>query len=73
MAEYRIYLHDDRGHILSSTPAVCPTDATAIEQAKIVLGAQPGELWQLNRFVATFGPQRTSKPLDRGTSAQPSA
>ena len=54
MADYRVYLKGDDGHIFKAVGLVCADDADAIKEAKRLLDDHDIELWQLDRMVATF-------------------
>jgi hypothetical protein len=65
--DYRLYFHDDQGHIVSSAEFTCMDDDEAKANAESLLGGEPGELWQLARKVAAFeaGGQPTRPSSER--------
>jgi len=54
MADYRLYLLGDDGHIADAIQLDCADDPAAIESAKQLVGEHAGELWQLERLIAAF-------------------
>lgn len=58
MTEYRLYLHDDKGHIRAARELVCADDEEAVNTAKDLLQDTPGELWERGRCVRSFAAHR---------------
>jgi len=54
MANYRVYLLGHDGHIANAIELDCADDPAAMESAKQLVGEHPGELWQLDRLIASF-------------------
>jgi hypothetical protein len=54
MQDYRAYLIDRNGRILSRTDLTCRDEEAAKEQAKQLLDGHDVELWQRDRRIATF-------------------
>jgi hypothetical protein len=54
MADYRLYLLGDDGHIANAIQLNCADEPAALESAKQLVGEHPGELWQLDRLIAAF-------------------
>ena len=58
MAEYRVYVIGDDGHIVSAHPLICDDDAGAVEQATAFLADRSIEVWSGDRFVIRLYPDR---------------
>ena len=54
MVEYRTYIMDRDGHIMSFEPLICADDEAAISAAKKFADGHDVELWQGDRKVATL-------------------
>lgn len=54
MTDYRVYLLNDKGHILNDAAIVANDDAQAIEAAKKIVRARNVELWDGERLVGRF-------------------
>jgi hypothetical protein len=54
VTDYRAYLLNDKGHILTFVDLMHADDAEAIEAAKKIAGARNVELWDGERLVGRF-------------------
>jgi hypothetical protein len=54
VTDYRVYLLNDKGHILNDAAIVANDDAQAIEAAKKIVRARNVELWDGERLVGRF-------------------
>ena len=54
MAEYRAYVLNPEGKITDRIDLVCADDEAAKESARQLVSGHDVELWQLDRFIATF-------------------
>ena len=54
MPNYRAYLLDDDGHVMSALNLSCPDDDAAADTAKQLADGHDVELWQFDRLVAVF-------------------
>jgi hypothetical protein len=54
MADYRVYILDQDGHVSSAIGFVCPDDEAAKKYARQFVDGQDVELWHGDRQAATF-------------------
>ncbi len=54
MDGYRAYFIGPDGRITTGIDLYCDDDASAIENAKQLVGGYDGELWQRDRMIARF-------------------
>ena len=58
MPDYRLFFHDDMGHIRSVREFVCADDVEAQKIAEQLMRGMAGELWERGRRVKIFFPDR---------------
>jgi hypothetical protein len=61
MVNYRAYVLDDNGHILSRHEFTCDSDEQAITQARTFSNGQDIEVWERSRVIGTI-PKAPSPP-----------
>jgi hypothetical protein len=54
IAEYRVYILDQDGHVSRAIGFVCPDDEAAKKYARQFVGGHDVELWHGDRKIATF-------------------
>jgi hypothetical protein len=54
MLRFRVYLLDDRRHVISAANLYCTDEEAAKEQAQQLVDTNDVELWQLDRRIAIF-------------------
>ena len=54
MLHYRVYLLDDRRHVISAANLYCADEEAAKERAQQLVDTNDVELWQLDRRIAIF-------------------
>jgi hypothetical protein len=54
MQHYRAYFLDENGHISNAIDMECADDEQARECAKKFVSGRDAELWQDDRFIATY-------------------
>ena len=54
MAEYRVYILDQDGHVSRAIGFVCPDDEAAKKYARQFVDGHDVELWHGDRQIATF-------------------
>ena len=54
MSDYRVYVFDDRDHIINRIDIVCPDDRAATEYARRYVGGADIELWRMDRLITRF-------------------
>jgi hypothetical protein len=54
MADYRVYILDQDGHVSSAIGFVCPDDEAAKKYARQFVDGHDVELWHGDRQIATF-------------------
>jgi hypothetical protein len=62
MTDYRAYILNDKGHIMSFADLVQADDALAIEAAKKIVGIRNAEVWDGERLVGRFKIEAIPKP-----------
>ena len=72
MADYRLYLLDEIGHIQRAIEIRAEDDSEAIGVARNSLNGESGELWSLDRKVSSFG-SKTRSPSRRSGTPEPGA
>jgi hypothetical protein len=65
MPGYRLYLLDDRGHIIDRHDLNCPNDRAAMLRAAQLVNTHSAELWLLDKRVASFKARSQPYQLDR--------
>jgi hypothetical protein len=54
MLHYRVYLLDERRHVISAANLYCADEEVAKDRAQQLVDANDVELWQLDRRIAIF-------------------
>ena len=57
MTDYRAYLLEHDGRVVSQTPLICSNDVEAIKQAEHFIGRYAIELWCGERLVVRLQPK----------------
>jgi hypothetical protein len=56
MEEYRAYAMGSNGHVINRIDIRCSDEEEARRLAKIAVGGDAVELWQMDRFIERFEP-----------------
>jgi hypothetical protein len=57
VSDYRIYVRDHAGHVVSTQALDTESEAAALERARSHVGGRAIELWQKDRLVRRFPPR----------------